>query len=358
VRSWLQIDLGAIAANARALSQIAAPATLCAVLKSNAYGHGLVPVGRALSDAGLPGMRLAVFDADEALALREAGIREPVLVVGPVGDGEVADAARASLECAVLAEDDVARFSAHRFAAHQMKVHVKIDTGTSRFGVRPSDATRVIDDCTDAGLRVVGIYSHLANAEDLDKAFTLEQLRRLQSIRSFGGVRHIAASAAAILWPETRLDMVRCGIALYGFWPSEQVREAARETIVLKPALRWFAPIAQVRNVAAGETVGYGCEFTAARESIIGVLPLGYADGLPRGAGGRLSVKIDSSFAPIVGRICMNACMVDLSDLQPSQRPARGDAVEIDVEDAASAAGTINYEILARLPASVERRYG
>jgi alanine racemase len=352
VRSWLQIDLGAIAANARALSQIAAPAALCAVVKSNAYGHGLVPASRALSRAGLPGLKLAVFDANEALTLRDAGIREPILVVGPVDNAEVGDAAGAALECAVLAEDDVARFSAHR-----LRVHVKVDTGNSRFGVRPSDAARVVDDCIDAGLHVAGMYSHLANAEDLDKAFTLEQLRRLQSIRFHGEVRHIAASASAILWPETRLDMVRCGIALYGFWPSEHVREAARETIELKPALRWFAPIVQVRNVSAGESVGYGCEFTAARDSIIGVLPLGYADGLPRAAGGRLSVKIESSFAPVVGRICMNACMVDFTDVQSSHGPARGDAVEIDIEAAASAARTINYEILARLPASLERRY-
>lgn len=354
MRSWLQIDLAAIEANAWALSRLAAPAALCAVVKSNAYGHGLVPVGRALSHCGIDGLRLAVFDANEALTLREAGVREPILVVGPLGDEQRRDAARAGLECAVFCADDAARFSNLR-----LRVHVKVDTGISRFGVSAGDAARVVKDCVDAGLQVVGVYSHLANAEDLDKAFTFEQLRRLRSVQMPGKVTHIAASAAAILWPETRLDMVRCGIALYGFWPSEQVREAAPPALSLKPALRWFAPVAQVRNVCAGDTVGYGCEFEAARDSVIGVLPLGYADGLPRAAGGgRLRVRIGSSSAPIVGRICMNACMVDFSDLQPAHRPARGEAVEIDVEDAARAADTINYEILARLPASVERRYG
>jgi alanine racemase len=168
--------------------------------------------------------------------------------------------------------------------------------------------------------------------------------------------KHIAASAAAILWPQTRLDMVRCGIALYGRWPSHEVESASRGTFALLPALRWFAPVVQIREVTEGDSVGYGCEFRPTRLSTIAVLPLGYADGLPRGAGGgRLDVRLPGGSAPVVGRVCMNACMIDVTGILPA--PSRGDFAEIAIADAASSAGTIEYEILARLPASLERRY-
>jgi alanine racemase len=353
VRSWLDVDLGAVVSNARALDAYCAPAALCAVVKSDAYGHGLVPVARALSGAGIDRLHLAVFGTEEAFALREAGIRGPLLVLGPVDDGDLEEAGRARIEIAVLAEEDV-----RRFAPHRLSVHVKIDTGVSRFGVVPDAGPRVIAACADAGLTVAGVYSHLANAEDLDVRFTMEQLYRLR--RAAGATphkMHIAASAAAILWSETRLDMVRCGIAIYGRWPSDGVAVAASGVLELRPALRWFAPIAGVRDIAAGQSVGYGCEFKPQRDSVIAVLPVGYADGLGRAAGGgRLALRLAGGTAPIVGRICMNACMIDVTDLRT--RPIRGDIAEIDIEDAARAAGTIDYEILARLPPSLERRYG
>jgi len=353
MRPWLWIDLDAVVENARLLARLAAPAKLCAVVKSGAYGHGLVPVGQALVEAGIEGLSFAVFAADEGVKLRKAGIRAPILVLGPADETELADAAAARLECAILASEDV-----ERFAAHRLRVHLKIDTGLTRFGVRPEDAPAVLERIRSAGLEPAGLYSHLANAEDLDESFSLEQTERLTGIPVEGAplVRHIAASAAAMLWPKTRLDMVRCGIALYGRWPSESVRGALPD-VELNPALGWFARIAQVRDVAAGERVGYGCDFVPERPSVIAVIAAGYSDGLPRSAGGgKLNVRIGDRRAPIVGRICMNACMVDVTDM-PS-RPAFADVVEIDVEDAAAAAGTINYEILARFGPDVERRYG
>jgi alanine racemase len=352
MHSWLEIDLGAVKRNAQELALRVAPAALCAVVKSNAYGHGLVPVSRAISACAIPDLRFAVFSAVEGLALRDAGIAEPVLVVGPVADDEVRPAADARLECAVLCEEDARRY------VSGTRVHVKVDSGVARFGVRADRAASVIEQCGRAGLQVVGVYSHLANAEDLDETFTLEQLARLQSVAPAGGIMtHIAASAAAIMWPPTRLDMVRCGIALYGRWPSAAVRSApASRGLTLSPALRWYAPVAQTRDIGAGDPVGYGCEFVPQRPSTIAVLPLGYADGLPRAAAdGGLHVTIHGARLPVVGRICMNACMVDVTDAVPAV--VRGDVAQIDVDDVARAAGTIDYEILARLPASLERRY-
>ena len=351
MHSWLEIDLGSVVRNAQALADRVAPAALCAVVKSNAYGHGLVPVSRAISEAGISGLRFAVFATPEGLLLRDAGIAEPILVLGPLADDELRAAADARLECAVLSEEDVDRFVVGT------RVHVKVDSGVARFGVSADRAARTIEGCREAGLQVAGVYSHLANAEDLDEAFTLEQLARLRSGEHDGVMTHIAASAAAIMWPETRLDMVRCGIALYGRWPSPAVRSAAASRgLTLLPALRWFAPVAQTRDVGVGEPVGYGCDFVPKRNSTIAVLPLGYADGLPRAAAdGGLHVAIHGARFLIVGRICMNACMVDVTGAVPAV--VRGDVAQIDVEEAADAAGTIDYEILARLPVTLERRY-
>ena len=360
MRSWLEIDLAAIVSNARSLASLVAPATLCAVVKSNAYGHGLVPVCEALESSGIPGLSLAVFAGNEAMEARRPSANQPLplLVVGPVADEEIAPLVAAGVQFGALDTDD-----ARRLGRHGATVHLKVDTGLSRFGVAPSQARESADSLVRAGATVAGVYSHLSSAEELDAERTKRQLALLEAasaaIAASGGMhprRHIAASAAAMLWPEMRLDMVRCGIALYGHWPSQAVRKAVPEPVALRQALRWIAPVAHVREIESGDTVGYGCEWTATRRSVIAVLPVGYADGLPRAAGGgRFAVRFAGGSAPIVGRICMNASMVDVTDLRPL--PVRGDDAEIGIADVARAAGTIEYEILARLPAALERRY-
>jgi alanine racemase len=344
-----------LTANARAIGRLTAPARLCAVVKSNAYGHGLVPSALAISAAGVPGLGFGVFRAAEGLSLRAAGVTESILVVGPVEESELAEVVAADIEVGLVDDGDVAAYG----RAHAV-VHVKIETGTSRFGLAAAQASAAASRLRELGAEVVGIYSHLADAEELDASFAREQLARLLDA-SVGGrpVRHIAASAAALMWPEFRLEMVRCGIAMYGAWPSPSVRErmkAITPTFALDPALRFFAPIVHSMDVASGESVGYGCEFRTSRPSRIGVLPVGYADGLPRAAGqGMFKVRLGALRAPIVGRICMNACMIDITDCAPL--PLRGDVAEFDIDELAAAAGTINYEILARLSPELERRF-
>ena len=351
-RPWLEIKAASVVANARALAQRVAPSALCAVVKSNAYGHGLVPIGRALASSGIERLHLGVFTAFEAFGLRSREISSPLIVLGPQSDEEIANSARFGVACALLDDADAGRYPSGS------TVHLKIDTGVGRFGASPDRAARIIETLTNAGVKVAGVYSHLANAEDLDKRYTTTQLDRLLSVPvPDGTARHIAASAAAIMWPATRLDMVRCGIALYGYWPSEAVRTAdSARGLTIERALRWFAPVVQVRDVPEGTTVGYGCEFVAKRPSSIAVLPLGYADGLPRAAGnGALSVRFGDARAPIAGRVCMNACMVDVTDVRPNV--VRGDVAELDIDDVAHAAGTIAYEVLARLPEELDRIY-
>jgi alanine racemase len=357
LRPWLEISTAALTANARAIGRLTAPAKLCAVVKSNAYGHGLAPSALAVSGAGVPGLGFGVFRASEGLALRAAGITESILVVGPVEDSELAEVVAADIEVGLVDDGDVASYGRARAV-----VHVKIETGTSRFGLAASQASAAASRLRELGAEVVGIYSHLADSEELDAAFAREQLARLlDASGAMGGrpIRHIAASAAALMWPEFRLEMVRCGIAMYGAWPSPSVRDRMKEiapTFALEPALRFFAPIVHSMDVASGESVGYGCEFRTSRPSRIAVLPVGYADGLPRAAGqGRFNVRLGTLRAPIVGRICMNACMIDITDCAP--QPLRGDVAEFDIEELAAAAGTINYEILSRLSPELERRY-
>jgi len=289
--------------------------------------------------------------------LRAAGISESILVVGPVEDSELSELVAADVEVGLVDEADV-----ENYGRRHAVVHVKIETGTSRFGVAPARATAAATRLRELGGDIAGIYSHLADSEELDASFAREQLARLlDSSNTLGGrpYRHIAASAAALMWPEFRLEMVRCGIAMYGAWPSPSVRDRMKEitpTFALQPALRFFAPIVHLMDVAAGDTVGYGCEFRTTRESRIAVLPIGYADGLPRAAGGGVfQVALGARRVPIVGRICMNACMIDVTECAPA--PLRSAIVEFEIDDLAVAAGTINYEILSRLSPEMERRY-
>jgi alanine racemase len=364
------IDLGAIRANVALLRQLARPAGYAAVVKANAYGHGLAPVARALAahvDA------FCVYRVAEAAILRDAGVDRPVLVLGPVEPGELEAAHRLGAAIALWSEGaflrDVTRVA--RAGGAPFAVHAKIDTGVTRLGLDRDRATAAIAGyLADADLALGGVFTHLAAAEELESAFTLTQLERFTAalapldalLGARGVIRHAAASAAAMLFPAARLDLVRAGIATYGIWPSEETRYA-RPTLELRPALSWTTELVVVRTVEAGRPVGYGCTFAPARTSRIGVLPIGYAEGLPRALSNRGIVVAGGRRVPIVGRICMNMAFVDVTDV-PEAVPGsvvtligRDGAAWIDANEMAAAAGTIGYEIIARLPAEVPRSY-
>ena len=365
----LEIDPAALRANLARIRALIAPAGVAAVVKANAYGHGLVPVARAL--AGSADL-LCVFSVDEATALREAGIETPLLVIGPAGPSELpaALAARAAITLwsAGAYARDVARAAAA--AGRPFPVHLKIETGVGRFGVEPERAAALFA-ALDAAPEVVairGAFTHLAAAEELESAFTRDQLHRfdealapLGDLKSRGILRHAAASAAAMLYPESRYDLTRIGIATYGIWPSPQTLAAAGKRLVLEPALRWTSPFVVVREVEAGRSIGYGCTYATTRPSRIGVLPIGYAEGIPRSAGARAQVLVCGKRAPLVGRICMNASFVDLTEIPQAHAGSQATLLGRDGTDAIGAeewanwAGTIAYEIVARLPEALPR---
>jgi alanine racemase len=371
IQAQLTIDLGAIRHNIERLGALAAPARYSAVVKANAYGHGLVPVAQAI-EGDVSGF--CVYRADEALALREAGITAPILVLGPVETTDLGALCAAYVSIALWSEgafrDDAVRAAAR--AGERLRVHAKIDTGVTRLGYdRERAAAAIAASLAEPALDVRGVFTHLAAAEELESSFTLAQLERFAQtlapldaiLGERGVVRHAAASAAAMLYPTSRLDLIRAGIATYGIWPSDETRVAMRSALELEPALAWTTELVVVREVEAGRSVGYGCSFHTERPSRIGVLPIGYAEGVPRASSNSGAALVHGKRVSIVGRVCMNMSFVDVTDV-PEARPGslvtlvgRDGDVSIDANACADAAGTIGYELVARLPAEVPRRY-
>jgi alanine racemase len=370
----IEVDLGAVRRNAQTLAQLVAPARLMAVVKANAYGHGIEAVARALRGVA---DRFGVYAVEEAIVLRGAGIREPILIMGPVAPGDLPEAYGAGAAITLWERgtypNEVAR--AARRGRSRFPAHVKIDTGVARLGLDPVDAPDAVREYLSLPqIAVEGVFSHLAAAEELDSPFTEHQLATFDGVLDAiqydltdlepGPLRHIAASAAAMLWPQTRLDMVRAGIALYGLWPSPQTRELMNgHGVELVPALRWSTQIVALRRIEPGTTVGYGRTFVAPHATTLGILPIGYAEGVPRVASSRAAVLVNGLRCPIVGRVCMDMTIIDVTAVPDPYAGMKvtmigGDGAEaISVEDWAAWCDTINYEIVARLPAGIPRTF-
>jgi alanine racemase len=369
----IAVSLGALRHNATLLREKIAPVRAAFVVKGNAYGHGLVETTLAIEPFAA---RICVFSIEEALALRDGGITASILVLGPVPPYDLKDALATDIEIALWSTNEYLRAltGAARERHARARVHIKINTDLNRLGLEPHELVDALEEyLRHSEIEIAGIYSHLASAEELDSPYTMRQLeafdraltqaKPLLDSREISPIRHIAASAAAILWPQTRLDMSRFGIALYGLWPSPQTRQAVESPLDLRPALSYTSKIIVVRPVPAGASVGYGGAFHAPHDMRIGVVPVGYADGLPRALSNKGHVLVDGATCPIVGRVAMNMTEIDLTGA-PNARPGskvtligRDGDVEVSADDWAVWSDTINYEILARLPLDVPREY-
>jgi len=368
----ITISRAALEHNARMLKALVAPSSVAFVVKANAYGHGLVATASAvatLADA------FCVYALEEAVALYEAGIRTPIHILGPVASCDLALAYRIGAAISLWSTGayvrDVARVA--RGQALPYPIHAKLNTGLNRLGLPPEHAASAIAAYLDDPRLVVrGIFSHLASAEEVNSSYTRQQtetfttalapLRPLFHTLPLPPRLHLAASAAGMLWPETRFDVVRFGIALYGLWPSPATREAMENRgLLLQPALTLRCPLVAVRQLAMGDAVGYGMTFHAPRAMRIGILPMGYADGLPRLLSNRGVFLLDGRRCPILGRIAMNMTVIDLSAVPTAQVGAvvtliGHDAEEyIGADDWAEWVESINYEIVTRLPQHVPR---
>ncbi|SDQ29810.1 alanine racemase [Pseudoxanthomonas sp. CF125] len=361
----IRVDLGALTHNLQALhSHTGVP--VMGIVKANAYGHGLVPVALHLEAQGIA--QLGVAFVEEGLALRRAGVRVPILVLGGIHAPQVSQFLIHDLEVTVSSIDKLRQVEqAAESIGRKAVIHLKIDTGMERIGVHSESAAAFIEAAAASRwCTVKGVYSHLACSDDPSSAMTAEQLQRFlaacshfERIGAPMPLRHLANSGGVLHFPETWLDMVRPGIALYGVMPDP----ASRATVALKPALSLVSSVVYFKVVKAGRTVSYGATWTAEADTRVITLPIGYGDGYPRALSSRGQVLVRGQRHPIVGRICMDQFMVDIG---PDGTAYNGDEVvligwqgdaAIDCEAVAQAAGTIPYEILTGLNQRISREY-
>jgi alanine racemase len=373
--TWVEIENAALISNLHGFRRrLGTGVELSHVVKSNAYGHGLELVAREDEASGLV-HSLSVISVEELIRVREAGVKLPVIILGYVpmsawdvvvdAEGSPVIMNRESLE--VLSGEAAER-------GRSVKVHLKVETGTHRYGVPEEEVleyVQLIDSLP--GLYLAGVTTHFANIEDTtDHGFAQEQIdrfrRTISRIREAGydvPLPHAACSAATILFPESHFAMARVGIASYGIWPSKETRVSASHVegglLDLKPILTWKTRVAQVKRVPKGAYVGYGCTWRAPTDTRLAVLPVGYADGYDRGLSNVGHVLIRGQRAPIRGRICMNVCMVDITHIPDVELEdevvllgAQGDE-RIHAEDLAGWCGTIAYEIAARIAEHIPR---
>lgn len=363
-----EIDLSAIAANVALACRLAGPETrVMAVVKADAYGHGAVPVARVALAAGATWLGVAI--PEEAVPLRAAGIASRILVLGPVAPEQAELVADHDLEQCVCdpAQAEVLDRAA-RARGRVLALHLKVDTGMGRVGLRPRELHGVAEKIRALpSVRLAGLMTHFADAEAEEPGFAREQLARFaDAARDLAAagipvpLRHAANSAALLFLPESRLNLVRPGIMLYGYHPRGP---RGGPEPPLRPALRLRTAISQIRDVARGESVSYGRTFVAPRDLRVATLPVGYADGCGRLLSNRGQVLIRGRRVPIVGRVCMDMTMVDVSGL-PDVRVGdeavligRQGADEITADEVAELQGTISYEILCRIGPRVPRIY-
>jgi len=358
------VDLDAIAFNYRRLRDRVAPRPVYAVLKADAYGHGAEPVARRLAREGAD--RFAVAQTEEGVRLRRAGVAGEVLVLSHAEAPDLPRLRAYGLTPALYDLEQIRELAeASRGSRSPVAVHLELDTGMGRAGVRPEDLDAAIDALRAApGLRVVGTFANLSSADDAASPATSRQVERLRegaarlSAAGIGpGLVHAANSAAILGHRDAWLDAVRPGLALYGIAPRPGAADPE-----LRPALSVETRVLAMRRLPAGTAIGYGGRFVTARESSVAVLPIGYADGYRRSFSGTASVLLRGKAAPVVGAVSMDVTLVDATGLSV-ERGDRAvclgfqDGASVSAWDLALAAGTIPYEILCGLGPRVARRY-
>lgn len=365
--TWATIDLDAVAHNVAALRAAVAPASLCAVVKANGYGHGAVPVARAARRGGADW--LAVAFVDEALELRAAGIDAPLLVLSEPRPAEMAEARAADLRVTVYSPEGIAAAAAAAAARpdEPWPVELKVDTGMHRVGARPDDAVaRAAQIASSGSLVLESVWTHCAVADEPDDPFTATQLAcfddvvaRVRAAGHEAFFEHAANSAGAIAHDRARRAMVRCGIAIYGIAPSGTLEGV----VPLRPALTLRTEIVHLQELAPGEAVSYGQRWRAASTARIATVPIGYADGVRRSYGlDGGHVLVHGVRCPVVGVVTMDQTMIDVGALDVAVGDevvligAQGHA-SITANEVAEVLGTIGYEVTCAISARVPRRY-
>ncbi|GAA1797296.1 MAG: alanine racemase [Actinobacteria bacterium] len=371
VSGWIEVDLGAIAANVRELKRRAGSADLMAVVKADGYGHGAYPAARAALAGGASS--IGVAQLTEALAVRAAGIKAPMLTWLYVPGADFAAALLADIDLAVSTDWALAEvIAAVRSTGKPARIHLKVDTGLARNGAFGADWSALVAQAAAAAaegaIEIVGVWSHFAYADAPEHPTVRAQQEVFEAaaaeveragIRGFQ--RHLANSAATLTNPSAHYDLVRPGLAIYGLSPTPDIATSAE--FGLREAMRVVSRVANVKTVPAGQGVSYGHTYVTDRETRIGLVPMGYADGLPRSGSNAGPALLGERRLTIAGRVCMDQVMLDLGPESPA---VAGDEVvlvgsaaagEPTAEDWAVATGTISYEIVTRMSTRLPRYY-
>ncbi|WP_448375072.1 alanine racemase [Fervidobacterium sp.] len=355
-RTYVLINVRNYLNNLKFFQQHCAPAKVMPVVKANAYGHGAVALSKAAERMGIDFFAVAFLE--EAIVLREHGIKSDILVFNYIEPDMLHIAEAYNVTITLYSWEQLWRYSKEAF---KPKCHVKIDTGMRRLGVIPSEAREFIEAVRKAGFTVEGAYTHFAVADSLaddDIAFTQKQVEEFQNLDLDVRLKHVCNSGAAISKVVNCFDYVRVGIASYGLQPGDTVQNEN-----LKPVLSWKTVVSHVKRIQQGDTVSYGRTFTAFTEMKIATIPVGYADGYWRSLSNKGYVLIHGEKCPIVGRVCMDQFMVDVTHLEDVKI---GDEVvligkqgenQITAEEIAKMVGTINYEVTCRISERVPRKY-
>lgn len=370
-RGYAEVDLDAIVSNMKNMKEHVGTGTrMMGVIKADGYGHGSVPIAKALEK--LDGMYgFAVATAEEAFELRESGITLPILILGYAFPNSYAKLVELDISSTVFRSDTVKLLAEEAGKQHKRaKVHIKVDTGMGRIGILPDEeGLEFIKQTAETeGIEIEGIFTHFARADEADKKNALQQIAVFRQFTEeaentlglTGLIKHCSNSAGILEIPEANMDVVRAGIGLYGLAPSEEVD---MRRISLKPALSLYSTVIYVKWLSAGSPISYGGTYVTDKRRRIATIPLGYGDGYPRGLSGKGYVLIRGQKAPILGRICMDQFMVDVTDIPEVREGDKATLIGRDGKEAISAemlgalSGRFNYELMCMLNKRIPRVY-
>ncbi len=367
LRTWVEIDKQAIKHNVRVFrSLIRKPCRLCAVVKSNAYGHGIYDFSPEALKAGADW--LGVDSLIEAIRLREKGVKVPILVLGYTVPSLFKKASQNDISLTISTFESL-QVASNLKVPKKLKVHIKIDSGMSRQGFFLGDIKEVISIFKKSkSIIFEGLYTHFADAKN--PAFpdnTYKQIKIFDEAvlkvkgAGFDPIVHAAATSATIIFPETHFDMVRCGIGIYGLWPSKETQSYAKNFIDIKPVLSWKSILSEVKVIEKGRGVGYGFTERVKKKTKIGIVPVGYWHGYQRDLSSIANVSVNGKLAKVLGRVSMDMIVVDLSKVK---NPKVGDEIvllggapkeETSADILADLANTINYEMITRINPLIKR---
>ncbi len=366
LRTWVELDKGAIKKNVKTFQGIVKKGTaVMSVVKSNAYGHGLIPFTKEVVKNGIKFLGADSFE--EALEIRGAGIKTKIMVFGYVSPFYFTEAAQKNISVTISNFQTLEAFAK---AKKKPNIHIKVDTGLGRQGFLKEDMEKVLSILkASKNIPLEGVYSHLAVGEDLaGREYTMKQTAELNewekeiNALGFKPMKHISATSSTMFFPELHFDMVRIGIGMYGLWPSRETKEALGHKYTLHPVLSWKAIITEIKKIKKGVSIGYDLTETLSRDSVLGIVPIGYWHGYPRLLSGKGVFNVNGKAVKIVGRVSMDMVVIDLTDVKAKV----GDEVAIiggdyghyaEADMMAQDSDTINYEITTRINPIIKRFY-